>query len=96
MSERVRVPALAARGREAWSLVVESCPFCGERHVHGGGDSRSIPSFGHRVAHCGIPGIRGVSRTYELVPDPSLIELHEVEPSSQDDIDRAVEAVLRG
>jgi hypothetical protein len=28
-------------------VVVECCPFCGGRHVHG------APATGSRVAHCG-------------------------------------------
>jgi len=44
--------------------VVECCPYCGGRHVHGagafGGDPRQ--RLGYRVAHCGPWG-------YELVEE---------------------------
>jgi hypothetical protein len=28
-----------------------TCPHCGEKHTHGGGDG-PVPQGGHRVAHC--------------------------------------------
>lgn len=36
---------------EDGSVVLPSCPYCGERHRHRG--------FGHRLAHCADPGGRG-------------------------------------
>lgn len=45
--------AYAARGTfgRYWVLVVDTCPLCGNRHTHGGGDQLR-PSYGHRAAHC--------------------------------------------
>ena len=36
--------------------VVEQCPYCGERHVHGGGGPNEDPRrfLGHRVPHCDL------------------------------------------
>lgn len=34
-----------------WELVVERCPLCGRRHVHGGGVGPD-PVLGHRQPHC--------------------------------------------
>lgn len=42
--------AEAQHGREGWWLTL-TCPHCGERHLHGGGDGEA-PDGGHRVAHC--------------------------------------------
>ena len=49
-------PALAhlAKGHSCWLWVVDQCPYCGRRHIHGGGpldgDPRAV--IGARVAHC--------------------------------------------
>lgn len=51
----------------AWDLVVDVCPYCENRHRHGGGaynpkDPGSwMRSMGGRVAHCGS------FRWYELI-----------------------------
>lgn len=34
-----------------WILTVEVCPFCGEKHTHGGGIG-SKPLLGSRSSHC--------------------------------------------
>ena len=34
-----------------WRLVVPRCPFCGGKHLHGGGNG-VVPHVGHRVADC--------------------------------------------
>jgi hypothetical protein len=34
-----------------WSLIVDCCPHCGKRHLHGGGGG-ATPEGGHRAAHC--------------------------------------------
>lgn len=46
--------------------VVRSCPFCGERHEHGGGPADSDPRefLGFRESHCADLDIR---RQYRLV-----------------------------
>ncbi len=45
-------------GAAVWHLIVDSCPYCGKQHSHGGGpitgDWRRL--LGHRVADCGGRG----------------------------------------
>ena len=38
--------------------IVDACPFCGGRHVHGAGvpESDSLAYLGHRAADCGRGG----------------------------------------
>jgi hypothetical protein len=38
--------------RRGHQLIVERCPHCGRRHVHGDGGQGSPGMHGHRVAHC--------------------------------------------
>ena len=48
------VPVTVARGERGNYLVVHACPYCGEKHVHGGGRPNEDPheyAF-HRVQHC--------------------------------------------
>jgi len=45
-----------------WTWTVKRCPFCGQRHHHGGGRVGGVPLAGMRVAHCG-----GEGREYRLV-----------------------------
>jgi len=61
------VPTYTERASDGvWCLFV-LCPFCGERHQHGGG-SGARPGLGHRLSHC----IRGDQReSYVLVTGPS-------------------------
>lgn len=44
-----------------WTLTVEKCPHCNQRHTHGGGDG-AVPILGDRAAHC-VDGRGG----YQLV-----------------------------
>jgi hypothetical protein len=44
-------PAVPVR-RRGRQLIVEQCPHCGRRHVHGDGGRRERGWHGHRVAHC--------------------------------------------
>jgi len=39
---------------KGYSWIVEQCPFCGKKHVHGGGSLDSSPDdfLGWRVPHC--------------------------------------------
>jgi hypothetical protein len=44
-----------AKRDDTWFWVVDRCPFCARRHVHGGGlvgvgDPRRM--LGHQLAHC--------------------------------------------
>jgi len=50
---QARRVALCTANRQGriWSLTVEKCPLCGQRHHHGGGHY-DAPYFGHRVSHC--------------------------------------------
>jgi hypothetical protein len=45
-----------------WQLIVASCPFCGQRHIHGGGEVELPPTYGVKTPHCAI------DRRYNLVP----------------------------
>lgn len=54
------------------SLVVDACPFCGKRHVHGAGAPApgTLPDpqmYGYRTAHCRRRPDVG-PRSYRLVP----------------------------
>ena len=61
-----QIPAYAERHPDGvWDLFV-ACPFCADRHRHGGG-AGDRPGFGHRLSHC----IRGDQRDdYLLVAGP--------------------------
>ena len=47
------IPRVVA-GADVWHLIVDSCPYCGKQHRHGGGpitgDWRRL--LGHRVSDC--------------------------------------------
>jgi len=52
VTEIPKVKTRAVRGRDGvWDLYI-TCPYCGEKHHHGGGDG-DRPILGFRVAHCG-------------------------------------------
>ena len=46
------------RHATGWSLVVVCCPFCGDKHVHGGGSGLDDPRrfLSARVSHCTTGG----------------------------------------
>ena len=48
-----------------WVLTVDECPYCGNRHEHGGGGVDEPPALGFRVPHC---------LTRPAPPDYELIE----------------------
>ena len=58
------------RGRKTWSWIVESCPFCGRRHMHGGGPLAESPfrHLGARMRHCGNGD--GTDHSYILCAAP--------------------------
>lgn len=62
-----RAPVVRARrvrvSGGAQLLVVERCPFCGEKHVHGAVGPNVGDGDGPRVAHCFDSGLR---RSYVL------------------------------
>lgn len=63
------VPVFVTRDESAgvWLLEVQ-CPFCGDRHQHGGGPlSLDTPDLGHRISHCARPD----RADYELVLGPT-------------------------
>jgi hypothetical protein len=64
----VRAWATLERGRECFDWVVNRCPFCEQRHSHGGGALDGDPrlKLGHRISHCEAPN----GRSYELVEVP--------------------------
>jgi len=47
MTTQATVTVKKARSDGVWDLVVEHCPFCGKRHLHGGGAGPE-PYFGYR------------------------------------------------
>lgn len=56
-----RVPVTAERSdRGLWTLRLKHCPYCGKKHVHGGGDGPE-PSGGHRASHCRDLGTRSAA-----------------------------------
>jgi hypothetical protein len=62
----MKVEARATRYSDGvWGLIVR-CPYCGKRHLHGGG-SGDIPHYGNRLSHCPEP-----PRNYELVPQGGI------------------------
>jgi len=69
------IPTYAERHPDGvWDLFV-TCPFCNDRHQHGGG-SGTTPGLGHRRSHC----IRDDRRaTYLLVTGPTDM----VKPAAQ-------------
>jgi hypothetical protein len=40
--------------RRGHQLIVDRCPHCFERHVHGDGGKHSGGNHGHRLAHCRV------------------------------------------
>lgn len=59
MSKKQEPPVAVVRvetNKFVRSLIVDKCPLCGRRHVHGGGradDPKPVEQFlGHRGAHC--------------------------------------------
>jgi len=42
-----------------WDLIVRRCPFCGSKHLHGGGDGKE-PVLGYRCPDCNL------RKVYEL------------------------------
>ncbi len=62
-----KVKARAVRRRDGiWDLYI-TCPYCGKKHHHGGGDGER-PNLGSRAAHCGpdAPDHRSLLE-YELI-----------------------------
>ena len=48
-----------------WILTINTCPYCGKSHEHGGGGVDEPPALGHRLSHC-----LNRSASYELIPIP--------------------------
>jgi len=50
----ITVTPRVVAGADVWHLIVDSCPYCGKQHSHGGGpitgDWRRL--LGHRVSDC--------------------------------------------
>jgi hypothetical protein len=72
-------PSAAAtlrREREVWRWIVESCPFCGRRHIHGGGPLAESPfrHLGARTRHCGNGN--GVNYSYILCAAPGSEDVY--------------------
>lgn len=42
------------RGAENWIWAIDACPYCGHRHIHGGGSLYGDPRqlLGDRAPHC--------------------------------------------
>ena len=65
--ESPQVPVRLSKGEDSNQWIVICCPYCGEKHFHGAGSSKSDPlSFlGHRLPHC--TGDKQGLPQYELV-----------------------------
>ena len=64
-----QVSTYAQRRDGVWNLFI-LCPFCGDRHEHGGGND-ATPGLGSRLSHCS----HGTQRSeYVLVPGPKGME----------------------
>jgi len=65
-----KVKTRAVRRRDGiWDLYI-TCPYCGKKHHHGGGDG-DRPNLGSRAAHCSGTKKPEELREYELVPEVS-------------------------
>jgi hypothetical protein len=60
--EPPEVEARAERSGGQWFLFIV-CPFCGKKHMHGGGKGDE-PFYGYRVSECLIEG-----GSYNLIPE---------------------------
>jgi hypothetical protein len=55
------------RDRRGDLLVIESCPHCGDRHVHGAAGKADCGDHGHRLGHCWKPeALAHISTGYRL------------------------------
>lgn len=39
------------KGKRCWRVAVR-CPFCKDVHLHGAGETNTLPNLGQRRAHC--------------------------------------------
>lgn len=64
--EVVKVKARCVKNKRdgVWDLFIK-CPYCGEKHHHGGGIGET-PNLGFRAAHCAGSGTVEL-REYELI-----------------------------
>ena len=70
MSAMVKAECVLVRNGRVWQWVIERCPYCKKRHVHGGGsviDNIPRTMLTHRSAHCGDPFREKASAGYVLV-----------------------------
>ncbi len=63
------------KGTQIYQWIVPECPFCGERHFHGGGETSGDPLrlLGHRLAHCLDP-IGGGYHLERMAPRLAVVE----------------------
>jgi len=61
------VEAVPVHCGKIWLWRVLKCPFCGKKHVHGGGCIGEPPLGGTRVSHC-VPGAGKEYRLLEVQP----------------------------
>lgn len=56
MSEHIPTVAVAITQsrdcRDPYWILEITCPYCGRRHLHGGGPVTGPPVLGARVSHC--------------------------------------------
>jgi hypothetical protein len=56
---------IATWGGSCW-ILQGTCPYCGEKHSHGGGVDVHPARYGHRLAHCCGPVVDNDG--YVLIP----------------------------
>lgn len=68
----VRLEITLVQKKQMWHWVVDECPFCGEKHKHGGEwihKKNPLDLCGYRYAHCYSRESGGPARTYYMVPE---------------------------
>lgn len=49
-------------GRQYWIVAVQ-CPYCGQEHLHAGGDGTRAEADGRRQSHCSTRALERVGRS---------------------------------
>lgn len=63
----MQVKAKAVKSKYGVWLLVITCPYCGKKHTHGGGDGIKPSLYGFRAPHCYGDKLR--LEDYELIPE---------------------------
>jgi len=70
MSDDVKAEAVLVRSGRVFQWVINRCPYCSKKHIHGGGriaDNNPRALLTHRTAHCTDPFRAKASAGYVLV-----------------------------